>query len=85
MYDIIQMEADKDHVHILLEYGSKVSVSDIVKQLKQYSTYQMWKHHEDYLSKQYWDRQILWSDGYFACSIGQISQEIIEKYIQNQG
>ena len=72
-YDIIQMETDKDHVHILLEYSPKVSVSDIVKQLKQYSTYQMWKH------------QILWSDGYFACSIGQVSQEIIEMYVQNQG
>ena len=84
-YTLIQMETDKDHVHILLEYSPKVSVSDIVKQLKQYSTYQMWEHHGKYLSKQYWKHQILWSDGYFACSIGQISQEIIEKYIQNQG
>lgn len=84
-YTMIQMEADKDHVRILLEYSSKVSVSDIVKQLKQYSTYQMWKHHEEYLSKQYWKHPILWSDGYFACSIRQVSQEIIEKYIQNQG
>lgn len=84
-YEIIQMEADKDHVHMLLEYSPKVSVSDIVKQLKQYSTYQMWNYHEKYLSKQYWKHKIFWSDGYFACSIGQVSQEIIEKYIQNQG
>lgn len=37
-YNIMQMEVDKDHIHILLEYSQKVSVSDIVKQLKQYST-----------------------------------------------
>lgn len=84
-YTIIQMETDKDHVHILLEYSPKVSVSDIVKQLKQYSTYQMWNYHKEYLSKQYWKHKIFWSDGYFACSISQVSQEIIEKYIQNQG
>lgn len=84
-YTIIQMETDKDHVHILLEHSPKTSVSDIVKQLKQYSTYQMWQHHKEYLSKHYWKQQILWSDGYFACSIGQVSQETIEKYIQNQG
>jgi putative transposase len=84
-YTIIQMETDKDHVHLLLEYQPKVSVSDIVKQLKQHSTYQMWQNHKEYLSKYYWKHQILWSDGYFACSIGQVSQEIIEKYIQNQG
>jgi len=84
-YEIIQMETDKDHIHILLEYSPNVSVSDIVKQLKQYSTYQMWFYHEEYLSKQYWKHKVLWSLGYFACSIGQVSQEIIEKYIQNQG
>lgn len=82
---IIQMESDKDHVHILLEYSPKVSVSDIVRQLKQYSTHQMWNYHTEYLSGQYWKHKVLWSDGYFACSIGQVSQEIIEKYIQNQG
>lgn len=84
-YSIIQIETDKDHVHILLEYSPKISVSDIVKQFKQYSTYQMWTYHKEYLSKYYWKQKILWSDGYFACSIGRVSQEIIEKYIQNQG
>ena len=37
-YSIIQMEADKDHVHILLEYNPYVSVSVIAKNLKQYLT-----------------------------------------------
>ena len=82
---IIQMEADKDHVHILLEYTPDMKVSDIAKALKQYSAYQMWRRHKAYLSKQYWKRQVLWSDGYFGCSIGQVSQQTIEKYIQNQG
>lgn len=73
-YEIIQMETDKDHIHILIGYSPKVSVSNIIKQLKQYSTYQMWNYHEEYLSKQYWKHKILWSDGYLACSIGQVSQ-----------
>lgn len=84
-YEIIRMETDKDHVHILLEYDPAVSISNIAKHLKQYSTYHMWQRHRCYLSKRYWKRQILWSDGYFACSIGQVSQAIIERYIQNQG
>ena len=84
-YRILQMETDKDHVHILLEYSPKTAVSDIVKNLKQYSTYQMWKYHAGDMSKYYWRRRILWSDGYFACSIGQVSQKTIEEYIRNQG
>ena len=82
---IIQMETDMDHAHILIEYSPKVAVSDIVRQLKQHSTHQMWRCHQEYLTKCYWRRKILWSDGYFACSIGQVSQATIERYIQDQG
>lgn len=82
---ILEMETDKNHVHILLSYRPDIKVSAIVKELKQYSTYQMWLHHSDILQTVYWKKEALWSDGYFACSIRQVSQDIIEKYIQNQG
>ena len=72
---IIQMETDKDHVHILLSYSPYRNISEIVKYLKQYSTYPMWKFHYAILKRQYWKRKVLWSDGYFACSIGQVSQK----------
>ena len=71
--------------HLLLEYNPNTSVSTIVKQLKQYTTYHIWKKYENKLSKIYWKKRILWSDGYFVCSIGQVSQTIIEKYILTQG
>ena len=77
-YNILQMETDIDHIHILLEYRPKDSVSDVVKALKQYSTYRMWLKYHDTLKKFYWKRNILWSEGYYACSIGQVSQETIE-------
>ena len=82
---IIAMETDKDHVHILLRYKSDMSISYIASQLKQRSTYSMWLYQTELLKRNYWKRQILWSDGYFACSIGQVSQKTIEHYIQNQG
>ena len=82
---IIQMETDKDHIHILLEYNPKQSISNIVQNIKQYSTYKMWNYHSKTLSELCWKKNVLWSDGYFACSIGQVSQDILEKYIQNQG
>ena len=30
-------------------------------------------------------RKKFWSDGYFACSIGEVSSTTIQKYIENQG
>lgn len=84
-YSIISMEMDKDHVHILLEYGATESVSDIVKTIKQTTTYVIWNSFPDYLSKLYWRKKNLWSDGYFACSIGEVSSATIQKYIESQG
>lgn len=82
---IVKMETDRDHVHILLRYRPDMSISHIAGQLKQRSTHELWRAHARTLQRSYWKRQALWSDGYFACSIGQVSQKIIEQYIQNQG
>lgn len=80
-----QRETDIDHVHILIRYAARNSVADIARYLKQSSTYHLWRRYREALSRQYWKRKILWSEGYFACSIGQVSQETIAKYIENQG
>ena len=42
-YEIIAMEADKDHVHFLIDYNTTDSVCDIVKIVKQETTYYLWK------------------------------------------
>lgn len=82
---IKRMETDKDHIHILLQYNPADSITSIISVIKQYSTYMAWKYHSETLQNQYWKRRILWSDGYFAASIGQVSQATIEHYIENQG
>lgn len=82
---IKRMETDKDHIHILLQYNPTDSITQIVSTLKQYSTYIVYKNHRAALSKYYYRKQYLWSPSYFAASVGQVSQETIERYIANQG
>ena len=84
-YKIIAIETDLDHVHLLISYDTTVTVSDIVKRLKQETTYYIWQKHYKFLIKKYWKKKIFWSDGYFACSIGEASSATIQKYIENQG
>jgi len=79
------MEIDKDHIHLLVSYPPKVSISSIVRKLKQESTIALWKHFPAYLSKHFWKEHTFWSDGYFACSIGEANPDTIRKYIENQG
>ena len=84
-YEIIAMETDKDHIHFLLSYDATDRVCDIVKIVKQETTYHLWQKYNSVLSKQYWKKKIFWSDGYFACSIGEVSSATIQKYIESQG
>ena len=84
-YEIIAMEADKDHMHFLISYDTTDRVCDIVKIVKQETTYYLWQKYGSFLSKQYWKKRIFWSDGYFACSIGEVSSATIQKYIESQG
>lgn len=85
--EILEMEVDKDYIHILIQYSPIKSVLEIVRSFKQTSTYRIWRLDEckSYLRKNYWKEHIFWSDGYFACSIGQVSEQTIRAYIQNQG
>ena len=84
-YEMIAMETDKDPIHFLISYDTTDRVCDIVKNIKQETTYYLWQKYPNFLSKQYWKKKIFWSDGYFACSIGEVSSATIQKYIESQG
>lgn len=84
-FRIVEIEVDKDHIHLLIHYEPKMSILEIVRLRKQMTTFHIWKQHEKYLSKHFWKERTFWSDGYFACSIGNVSKETIQKYMQEQG
>ena len=84
-WTITAMETDKDHIHILLEYDATERICDIISIIKQRTAHWLWVRYKDVLSKQYWKKYIFCSDGYFACSIGEVSSATIEKYIAEQG
>ena len=50
-YEIIAMEADKDHLHFLISYDTTDRVCDIVKIVKQETTYYLWQKYGSFLSK----------------------------------
>lgn len=84
-WNILAMETDNDHIHILLEYDTIERVCDIISILKQRTTHWLWIRYKSILSKHYWKKHFFWSDGYFVCSIGEVSSATIQKYIESQG
>ncbi|MGL4759199.1 MAG: IS200/IS605 family transposase [Patescibacteria group bacterium] len=84
-FTIDVMESDIDHIHILIDYPPKLSISSIVNRLKSMSTRRVYQKHSVFLKSQYWKENTFWSDGYFVCTTGDACTEIIKKYIEQQG
>ena len=74
---------DKDHVHMVMSIPPRYSISSVIGQMKSQSASQMRKAFP-WLSKVYWDENIVWSPGYFVSSVG-IDEETIKKYVEHQG
>ena len=71
----------KDHVHMLVSIPPQIAVSKLVQQVKGKSSYKLQREFKS-LQKEYWGQK-MWSRGYFACSTGNVSSEMIAAYIEN--
>ena len=79
---LVEMDGEHDHVHLLVNYPPKVSLSKLVNSLKGASSRIMRGRFED-LQKRYW-KGVLWSPSYFAASCGGAPISVIKQYIEQQ-
>ncbi len=79
--EILKGVVSKDHVHIHIEYPAKRSISWIVKQLKGRSSRLLQKEFP-HLKKRYWG-QHFWATGYGAWSTGNITDEMVQEYLEH--
>ena len=77
---ILMGVVSKDHVVLHIEYPPKLSVSKISKQLKGRSPTKLQSKYAN-LRKRYWGRRF-WRRGYGAFSTGNITDEMVQKYIE---
>lgn len=70
-----------DHVHMLVSMPPQVSVSKLVQRVKGKTSYKLQREFEA-LRKQYWGQR-MWARGYFACTAGNVTDEMIAEYIAN--
>ena len=80
--EIIKGHIAKDHIHLFVSVPPHLSVSNLVKELKGKSSWKIMSEFKT-ISKQFWGRH-LWGRGYFVSSSGNITDETIMKYIENQ-
>lgn len=79
---IIELETDKDHIHILIECSPQDYIPRMIKILKGSSARKMFVKHPE-LKKKLWAGH-LWNPSYFVATVSENTEEQIKKYIQNQ-
>jgi len=78
-----KVNTDEDHIHILVSIPPQIAVGKVVGIIKA-NTARGMKAEVPYLKKVYWGTNSIWSEGYFVSTVG-INEEIIRRYIENQG
>jgi putative transposase len=81
--EILEIEHDKDHIHMLISIPPKMSVGNVIRIIK-INTSRRLKEKFPFLKDTYWGTDGIWSDGYFVSTVG-INEKIIQRYIQYQG
>jgi len=81
--EIVEVNTDTDHIHLLVSIPPKFSVGEVVKMIKAHTGTSM-RRKFPFLDKVYWGVNGIWSIGYFVSTVG-INEETIRKYVQKQG
>jgi len=80
----LEIGNDIDHVHFLVQSVPTLSVTRIVTIIKSITEKEIFAKHKE-VKKILWGGN-LWTSGYYANTVGQFANEdVIKKYIQNQG
>ena len=80
--EILKGHVSRDHVHLFVSVPPHLAISKLVQYLKGKSSYKLMQESKS-LSKEFWGRHI-WACGYFVSTSGNITDEMIMDYIENQ-
>ena len=80
----IEIGYESDDVHFLVQSIPTLSISEIVRKMKSITAKQLFQIHPEIKAK-LWGGNF-WTSGYYANTVGQYgNEEVIRKYIENQG
>jgi len=78
---ILKGVVSKDHVHILVSAPPHMAPSEIMRRIKGRSANKLFEEFPK-LKKRYWGRHF-WARGYFCVSVGDMTEEMIQNYLEH--
>jgi putative transposase len=80
--EIVQGHVRPDHVHLLLSVPPHLAPSRVMQRVKGKTSHHLLQDHRK-LRSEFWGRH-LWARGYFVCTSGNVTDEVIARYIEQQ-
>ena len=80
--EVIELNVQIDHIHVVCSIPPKVSVSELLGTLKGKLAIKLFKSYPKLKQKPYWGNHF-WSRGYFVATVG-IDEDMIRRYVQYQ-
>ena len=82
--EFLEIGADKDHVHFLVQSVPTYSPTKIITMIKSLTAREVFARVPT-VKKQLWGGEF-WTDGYYVSTVGQHTTEgVIRQYVKNQG
>jgi len=81
--DIVQGHISPDHVHLLLSAPPNLAPRRVMQAIKGKTSHHLMRDFRR-LNEEFWGRH-LWARGYFVATSGNVTDEVIAKYIADQG
>lgn len=82
-YDILEINGEEDHIHLLINATPTTTIPDLVKQIKGPTAREMFKQHPE--TKEQLQDGHFWSPSYFVATVNENTTQQIADYIQRQG
>jgi putative transposase len=80
--EVVELNVQRDHVHLMVMIPPKISVSNMMGRLKGQTSIKLLNQFRNLREKPYWGNHF-WSKGYCVDTLG-LDSEMIRKYIQYQ-
>ncbi len=80
--EYIERNIQTDHVHLILSFPLKYSVSKVIGIIKQ-NTSKALRDKFDFIKQKYPSLNSIWSVGYYVATVG-LNEEVIRKYVKYQ-
>lgn len=78
------INTDNDHIHILFSAPPQVQLSKLINNFKTVTSRLLRKEYANYLETYYW-KPYFWSDSYFIGTVSEVTEQIVTRYIKDQG